>query len=225
VEARGFSPATTRARQSATFRAASPARSIYPCFLPPASLFILYAHSQIASPALEIVTRARYPPRLWPSQLRTAHAASTVQTVETRTLTVPTASRLAPQICYRRSAMCLVEKFAQSHPAASLYAPLARPGVGKAFRPAAFRRVGAAPLRPHLPAAQTAASRSFTLSKAEGPLITRHLPLLPETVSRVKTRLSHRKQKPAPASTRNVPAHGLHLDFHRLSFAVCGARP
>jgi hypothetical protein len=187
--------------------------------------FVVYAHPQIASPALEIVTRSRYPPRPWPSQLRTAHAASTVQTVGTCTLTVPTASGLSPQICYRRSVMCLVDKFAQSRPATSLYVPLAHPGAGKAFRPAVFLRYGPAPLRPHRPAAQFVASRSFTLSKVEGPRTTRHLPLLPETVSQVKTRLSHRKQKVGPGSTRNVPAHDLRPDFHRLLFASWGVRP
>jgi len=44
-------------------------------------------------------------------------------------------------------------------------------------------------------------------------LITRHLPFVPGTVTRVETHLSHRKQTTAHASTRNVPAHRNALHF------------
>jgi len=44
-------------------------------------------------------------------------------------------------------------------------------------------------------------------------------PVLPGTVSRVETSLSHRKQKMATRSTRNVPAHEFDGNSVRLSLA------
>jgi hypothetical protein len=54
------------------------------------------------------------------------------------------------------------------------------------------------------------------LSTSRHSLTTRHSCVLPGTVTRVETRLSHRKQTTGHASTRNVPAHG----FFRQTFAV-----
>jgi hypothetical protein len=45
------------------------------------------------------------------------------------------------------------------------------------------------------------------LSSSHSPLVASHLPFLPETVNRVETHLSPRKQTTAHPSTRNIPAH------------------
>jgi len=62
---------------------------------------------------------------------------------------------------------------------------------------------------------------------SHSPRITRRLPFLPGTVTRVETHLSHRKQTPGHASTRNVPAHAIfRLAFSsalRLSLAAPGS--
>jgi len=52
----------------------------------------------------------------------------------------------------------------------------------------------------------------LALSRSEGieveaALATRFFSCLPETVNRVETHVSHRKQTTEPLSTRNVPAH------------------
>jgi hypothetical protein len=70
-------------------------------------------------------------------------------------------------------------------------------------------------------------SRCFTRAKPSLPALTSHQSLLtnhgvlPGAVTRVEPLLSHRKQKTAHASTRNVPAH----EFLRQRFASAKALP
>jgi len=51
-------------------------------------------------------------------------------------------------------------------------------------------------------------AKSSVLPSSHSPLSTRHCPFLPETVTRVETHVSHRKQTTGQAFTRDVPAHG-----------------
>ncbi len=63
-------------------------------------------------------------------------------------------------------------------------------------------------------------AESSVLPPSYTPLVTRHCINLPETVTRVETNLTHRKQTTAHRSTRNVPAHG---NF-RSAFAATSLR-
>jgi hypothetical protein len=116
---------------------------------------------------------------------------------------LPTSSLYHTHLCYRRSVfMCADAKLAVAT------APRSRRD-NSAPSHAARRRLG---VRRFASGIQTRAlarflSRWFTRAKSSV-LLSGRWAFLPETVTRVETSLSHRKQRVGYASTRNVPAHG-----------------
>jgi hypothetical protein len=117
--------------------------------------------------------------------------------------------------------MCADEKFVAKAAAPSRRDNSASPhrkestsAEGQGFSPAISQRARARYL-----------SRLFTRAKysvlpsSHLPRTACHLPVLPETVIRVETHVSHRKQTTGHASTRDVPAHNFCVFSRRIPTA------